>query len=176
MIVADALYASPALDITTQVLTALQSRPKTRPGAREALTRRRIPQVRLAELAVRFGCELRGDPEAEVDHVATLQDATAGSLAFLANPRYGRHLAATARPRWSWDASLADRAPCRGAGSSESLRHLRTDSDPAASARSLHHRCAHGSSRRAWCCHRSQCLDRRRLLRRGRGAHAARAF
>ena len=29
MIVADALYASPALDITTQVLTALQSRPKT---------------------------------------------------------------------------------------------------------------------------------------------------
>jgi UDP-3-O-[3-hydroxymyristoyl] glucosamine N-acyltransferase len=67
--------------------------------------------VRLAELAVRFGCELRGDPEAEVDHVATLQDATAGSLAFLANPRYGRHLAATCATAVVLDASLADKCP-----------------------------------------------------------------
>lgn len=51
--------------------------------------------VRLAELAVRYGCELRGDPDAEVDRVATLLEATPGSLAFLANPRYRRHLAST---------------------------------------------------------------------------------
>jgi UDP-3-O-[3-hydroxymyristoyl] glucosamine N-acyltransferase len=64
--------------------------------------------VRLAELAVRFGCELRGDPEADVDRVATLQDAAAGSLAFLANPRYRRHLAATRATAVILDASLAD--------------------------------------------------------------------
>jgi len=64
--------------------------------------------VRLAELAVRFGCELRGDPEADVDRVATLQDAAAGSLAFLANPRYRRHLAATRATAVILDASLAE--------------------------------------------------------------------
>ena len=67
--------------------------------------------MRLAELAVRFGCELRGDPDAEVDHVATLQDAAAGSLAFLANPRYQRHLAATRATAVVLDASLADECP-----------------------------------------------------------------
>jgi len=51
--------------------------------------------VRLAELAVRFGCELRGDPDLVVDRVATLKDASAGAVAFLANPRYRRHLADT---------------------------------------------------------------------------------
>ena len=49
--------------------------------------------LRLAELAVRFGCELQGDPDALVERVAPLQDATPGSLAFLANSRYRRHLA-----------------------------------------------------------------------------------
>lgn len=51
--------------------------------------------VSLGELAVRFGCELRGDPDTRVEHVATLANADARSLAFLANPRYGRHLADT---------------------------------------------------------------------------------
>jgi UDP-3-O-[3-hydroxymyristoyl] glucosamine N-acyltransferase len=51
--------------------------------------------VRLAELAVRFGCELRGDPDLAVDHVATLKDAGPGAIAFLANPRYRRHLTQT---------------------------------------------------------------------------------
>ena len=51
--------------------------------------------LRLAELAVRFGCELQGDPDALVERVAPLQDATPGALAFLANPKYRRHLAAT---------------------------------------------------------------------------------
>ena len=51
--------------------------------------------LQLAELAVRFGCELRGDPDATVERVASLQEGGPGTLAFLANPRYRRHLAAT---------------------------------------------------------------------------------
>ncbi|HKE43406.1 MAG TPA: UDP-3-O-(3-hydroxymyristoyl)glucosamine N-acyltransferase [Steroidobacteraceae bacterium] len=49
----------------------------------------------LGELAVRFGCELKGDPDAQVDSVATLQNATDRAVTFLANPRYRRHLAQT---------------------------------------------------------------------------------
>jgi UDP-3-O-[3-hydroxymyristoyl] glucosamine N-acyltransferase len=49
----------------------------------------------LGELAVRFGLELRGDPALRVSHVATLAQATDGSLSFLANSRYRKHLGAT---------------------------------------------------------------------------------
>ncbi len=51
--------------------------------------------VSLGELAVRFGCELRGDPDTLVEHVATLADADERALAFLANPRYRPQLADT---------------------------------------------------------------------------------
>jgi UDP-3-O-[3-hydroxymyristoyl] glucosamine N-acyltransferase len=51
--------------------------------------------ISLGELAVRFGCELRGDPDARVDRVATLANADAHSLAFLANPRYRQQLASS---------------------------------------------------------------------------------
>src|SRR5271170_3153292 len=51
--------------------------------------------VSLGELAVRFGCELRGDPDIRVERVATLGGAAAGALSFLANPRYRTQLAAT---------------------------------------------------------------------------------
>jgi UDP-3-O-[3-hydroxymyristoyl] glucosamine N-acyltransferase len=51
--------------------------------------------VSLGELAVRFGCELRGDPDARVERVATLVNADAQALAFLANPRYRPQLAET---------------------------------------------------------------------------------
>jgi UDP-3-O-[3-hydroxymyristoyl] glucosamine N-acyltransferase len=51
--------------------------------------------VSLGELAVRFGCELRGDPERRIEHVATLASADARALAFLANPRYSAQLADT---------------------------------------------------------------------------------
>jgi len=51
--------------------------------------------VSLGELAVRFGCELRGDPQVRVEHVATLANADAAALSFLANPRYRPQLAAT---------------------------------------------------------------------------------
>jgi UDP-3-O-[3-hydroxymyristoyl] glucosamine N-acyltransferase len=51
--------------------------------------------VSLGELAVRFGCELRGDPATSIERVTTLANADARSLAFLANPRYRAQLAAT---------------------------------------------------------------------------------
>jgi UDP-3-O-[3-hydroxymyristoyl] glucosamine N-acyltransferase len=52
-------------------------------------------QLTLGALAVRHGCELRGDPEAEVSHVATLAHAGPGALAFLANPLYRAQLSQT---------------------------------------------------------------------------------
>jgi UDP-3-O-[3-hydroxymyristoyl] glucosamine N-acyltransferase len=51
--------------------------------------------ISLGELAVRFGCELLGDPSTLVDHVATLAGADTRSLTFLANPRYKSQLANT---------------------------------------------------------------------------------
>jgi UDP-3-O-[3-hydroxymyristoyl] glucosamine N-acyltransferase len=50
----------------------------------------------LGDLATRFGLTLRGDPEVVVRSVATLQGATEGTLSFLANKKYQRHLATTA--------------------------------------------------------------------------------
>jgi UDP-3-O-[3-hydroxymyristoyl] glucosamine N-acyltransferase len=44
--------------------------------------------VTLGELAVRFGCELRGDPHGEVDGVATLADAHPRAITFLAESRH----------------------------------------------------------------------------------------
>lgn len=49
----------------------------------------------LEQLAVRFGCELVGDPQCLVTSVATLESAQPGSLAFLANPRYRKFLKGT---------------------------------------------------------------------------------
>jgi UDP-3-O-[3-hydroxymyristoyl] glucosamine N-acyltransferase len=51
--------------------------------------------ISLGELAVRFGCELRGDPDTLIDHVATLTGADPRALSFLANPRYKSQLAQT---------------------------------------------------------------------------------
>jgi UDP-3-O-[3-hydroxymyristoyl] glucosamine N-acyltransferase len=51
--------------------------------------------IALGQLAVRFGCELSGDPDTVVDHVAPLQSAGPGALSFLANPRLASQLAAT---------------------------------------------------------------------------------
>jgi UDP-3-O-[3-hydroxymyristoyl] glucosamine N-acyltransferase len=51
--------------------------------------------VTLGELAVRFGCELRGDPAAVVDTVAALSQAGPRSITFLANPKYTAQLAET---------------------------------------------------------------------------------
>lgn len=71
----------------------------------------------LAELAARFGLEVRGDPGLRIHGVATLARAAAGELGFLANPRYRRELATSGagaiilRPQeqvhWSGAALLA---------------------------------------------------------------------
>jgi UDP-3-O-[3-hydroxymyristoyl] glucosamine N-acyltransferase len=49
----------------------------------------------LGELAVRFGLELRGAPESRVSRIATLAQASPGSLSFLAESRHRRELAST---------------------------------------------------------------------------------
>jgi UDP-3-O-[3-hydroxymyristoyl] glucosamine N-acyltransferase len=43
--------------------------------------------IALGELAVRFGCELRGDPDVQIEAVAPLGTAGPGTLSFLANPK-----------------------------------------------------------------------------------------
>ena len=52
-------------------------------------------RLTLGELAVRFGCTLRGDPEQTVAHVGTIEAADGDSLTFLAQPRLRRFLART---------------------------------------------------------------------------------
>ena len=49
----------------------------------------------LAELGVRYGCEVRGNPETSVSRVGTLQNADAGCITFLANPGYRKYLVQT---------------------------------------------------------------------------------
>ena len=51
--------------------------------------------VSLGRLAVRYGCELRGDPDRIVERVGTLASADEQSLAFLANTAYRSQLAST---------------------------------------------------------------------------------
>ena len=69
--------------------------------------------VSLGELAVRLGCELRGEPGVLVDSVATLARAHSRAVAFLANPRYRRQLAETGaaavviEPRFAADCRVA---------------------------------------------------------------------
>ncbi len=52
------------------------------------MTRSKRQSYSLRELAERFGGKVTGNPEVEVRQVATLESATADSLAFLANERY----------------------------------------------------------------------------------------
>ncbi len=116
LVIADGvIYSTPTLDITPAILTALQAARARRQDLRGSGPRshrgseRRAPlrsPVRSlywltvwrspsGELAVRFGCELRGDPDTIVEHVATLAGADSRSLSFLANPRYKTQLAQT---------------------------------------------------------------------------------
>jgi UDP-3-O-[3-hydroxymyristoyl] glucosamine N-acyltransferase len=67
--------------------------------------------VSLGELAVRFGCALKGDPDVQVTHVATLEAADAASVTFLANPRYRRFLAQTRAGAVLLEARFADECP-----------------------------------------------------------------
>lgn len=49
----------------------------------------------LGELAERFDCELRGDPELPIESVGTLSGATPAAISFLANPAYRSQLKST---------------------------------------------------------------------------------
>ena len=51
--------------------------------------------LRLADLAVRFGCDLIGDPETRVTRVAGLDRATPDAISFLASKAYRQHLEGT---------------------------------------------------------------------------------
>ena len=65
----------------------------------------------LGELAVRFGCELRGDPSATVDSVAALAQAGPRSITFLVNPKYSAQLAETRAGAVILDARSATASP-----------------------------------------------------------------
>ncbi len=68
------------------------------------------PLVSLGELAVRHGCELRGDPAIQVHAVATLRGGS-GELGFIANPAYVAELAATNLSAVVIEPALAARCP-----------------------------------------------------------------
>ncbi|HSC46903.1 MAG TPA: UDP-3-O-(3-hydroxymyristoyl)glucosamine N-acyltransferase [Gammaproteobacteria bacterium] len=65
----------------------------------------------LKELADRCGGDVRGDGSTRVQAVATLQNATPGSIAFLANPHYRRFLPATRASAVILNAADADACP-----------------------------------------------------------------
>ncbi|HEX7062526.1 MAG TPA: UDP-3-O-(3-hydroxymyristoyl)glucosamine N-acyltransferase [Woeseiaceae bacterium] len=52
-------------------------------------------QAQLGDLAIRFGCEVVGDPATVVTHVATLANADSESLSFFSNPAYREELKRT---------------------------------------------------------------------------------
>src|SRR5262245_40151814 len=65
----------------------------------------------LGELAVRFGCTLKGDPDVRVSHVAAIEAADAASITFLANPRFRRFLKQTRAGAVVLEAKFADDSP-----------------------------------------------------------------
>ena len=67
--------------------------------------------VSLGELAVRFGCELRGDPDVLVDSIASLGAAHPGAVTFLANPKLRPVLEQTKATVVVLDKRSADASP-----------------------------------------------------------------
>jgi len=67
--------------------------------------------VSLGELAVRFGCELRGNPDTLVERVGTLANADGQSVAFLSESRNRRELSATRAAVVVLDRKAADACP-----------------------------------------------------------------
>ncbi len=67
--------------------------------------------ITLGELAVRFGCTLKGDPEVRIARVATIEHADPESITFLANPRYKRYLSVTRAGAVVLDPKYVDAAP-----------------------------------------------------------------
>jgi UDP-3-O-[3-hydroxymyristoyl] glucosamine N-acyltransferase len=67
--------------------------------------------ITLGVLADSLGAELRGDPDATITSVASLEHAAEGSLSFLANTRYRKHLHATRATAVILQGKFADEAP-----------------------------------------------------------------
>lgn len=67
--------------------------------------------MRLEELAEKFGLELRGKPDHDIDGVGTLKDATPSQVSFLANPSYTPQLASTRAGAVLVQPKNADRCP-----------------------------------------------------------------
>jgi UDP-3-O-[3-hydroxymyristoyl] glucosamine N-acyltransferase len=67
--------------------------------------------VTLGEIAVRFGCELRGDPQQEIDSVGTLVDAHPRAITFLAEGRHRSAMAQTRAAAVVLDARFARQCP-----------------------------------------------------------------
>jgi len=65
----------------------------------------------LGSLATQFGCELIGDPDAEVDTVATLANAAPGSVSFMASQAYRADLENTSATAVVLRADAADDCP-----------------------------------------------------------------
>ncbi len=51
--------------------------------------------MKLEDIARHLGCELRGPADVEIRRIMPIQEAQAGDLTFLANPKYRRYLATT---------------------------------------------------------------------------------
>src|SRR5262249_30148588 len=69
------------------------------------------PVMTLAELATRLGCQLEGDGSLQVWRLAGIEQAVAGEVTFLANPKYASKLGATRASAVIADASVKH-APC----------------------------------------------------------------
>jgi UDP-3-O-[3-hydroxymyristoyl] glucosamine N-acyltransferase len=67
--------------------------------------------VSLGELAARFGCELRGNPDTLVERVGTLANADSQSVAYLSESRNRRELSGTRAAVVVLDRSAADSCP-----------------------------------------------------------------
>jgi UDP-3-O-[3-hydroxymyristoyl] glucosamine N-acyltransferase len=68
--------------------------------------------MKLGELAARLGCTLEGDGNCEIHGVAGIEQADAGEVTFLSNPRYTREIAKTHASAVFIDAKAAiERAP-----------------------------------------------------------------
>jgi UDP-3-O-[3-hydroxymyristoyl] glucosamine N-acyltransferase len=65
----------------------------------------------LGELAVRFGCVLQGESQLRIARVASLQDATADAITFVANSKYRRFLPTTRAGAVILEPSLAPQCP-----------------------------------------------------------------
>ncbi len=65
----------------------------------------------LGEIAARYGCELRGDPDTRVSHVATLCGAAHDSISFLANRAYRGQLETTGAAAVILSAEYLDACP-----------------------------------------------------------------